>query len=135
MIPTGAEAVSGRFDAPLGELAFDHGFMALDECPTFSLSGGGRQIAVEFLENYTYAQVFTPTSSGFVSIEPMTAPTNALRTGQGLRLAEPGQHVLCDVPDRGPHTESMIVLRLFVASPGVLALMHPLFQQRHKTET
>jgi aldose 1-epimerase len=90
-IPTGRDESFERFDAPLGDLNLDAGFTALDERPAFSLSGDGRRITLEFLENYHYAQVFAPTGKDFVALEPMTAPTSALTDGQGLRLVEPGK--------------------------------------------
>ena len=90
-LPTGKDVACDRFDAPLGELSLDDGYAVLDDRPKFSLSGGGRQITVEFLENYSYAQVFAPRGNGFVALEPMTAPTSALTSGKGLRLVEPGQ--------------------------------------------
>ena len=46
---------------------------------------------MEFLENYEYTQVFAPRGKDFVALEPMTAPTNALISGQGLRVVESGQ--------------------------------------------
>jgi aldose 1-epimerase len=46
---------------------------------------------VEFLAGYPYAQVFAPSEQEFVAIEPMTAPTNALTTGRGLRVVAPGE--------------------------------------------
>jgi aldose 1-epimerase len=33
---------------------------------------------------------FSPSGAQFVCFEPMTAPTNALRTGDGLRRVKPG---------------------------------------------
>ncbi len=90
-IPTGRDKSFDGFDAPLGDLNLDAGFSALDEHPAFSLSGNGRRITLEFLENYRYAQVFAPKGEDFVALEPMTAPTSALTSGQGLRLVEPGK--------------------------------------------
>jgi len=90
-IPTGRDESFDRFDAPLGDLNLDAGFAALDERPAFSLSGDGRRITLEFIENYPYAQVFAPNGKDFVALEPMTAPTSALTSGQGLRLVEPGK--------------------------------------------
>jgi aldose 1-epimerase len=54
------------------------------------LSGGGLAIAVELLSGYGYAQVFAPAGASFVALEPMTAPANALASGSGLRIVEPG---------------------------------------------
>jgi aldose 1-epimerase len=90
-IPIGRDESFDRFDTPLGDLNLDAGFAVIDERPTFSLSGDGRKITLEFLENYRYAQVFAPKGKDFVALEPMTAPTSALTSGQGLRLVEPGK--------------------------------------------
>jgi hypothetical protein len=51
-IPTGEEEPFQRFGAALGDLNLDEGFRVLDENPKFSLSGSGRRITVEFVENY-----------------------------------------------------------------------------------
>ena len=91
-IPTGKEESFDRLDTLLGELDLDAGFIVLDERPKFSLSGGGRRITVEFLENYRYAQVFAPKGKEFVALEPMTARSSALTSGQGLRVIEPGEN-------------------------------------------
>jgi galactose mutarotase-like enzyme len=90
-IPTGRDESFDRFDSPLGDLNLDAGFTVLDEHSTFSLSGDGHRITLEFLENYLYAQVFAPKGKDFVALEPMTAPTSGLTNGQGLRLVEPGK--------------------------------------------
>jgi aldose 1-epimerase len=39
---------------------------------------------------YPYAQVFAPAGEDFICFEPLTAPVNALNSGDGLRLAPPG---------------------------------------------
>jgi len=88
-IPSGGEEPWDRFDAEIGERSLDDGFALLDACPSFSLSGGGRRITVEFLAGYPYAQVFAPNEQEFVAIEPMTAPTSALTSGRGLRVVAP----------------------------------------------
>jgi aldose 1-epimerase len=90
-IPTGEEESFEGFDAALGELHLDAGFIVLEDRPRFSLSGGGRRITVEFLENYRYTQVFAPQGMDFVALEPMTARTSALTSGQGLRVVESGK--------------------------------------------
>jgi aldose 1-epimerase len=55
------------------------------------VSGAGRELAVTFLEGYPYAQVYSPAGAEFICFEPMTAPTNALRSGKDLPVVEPGQ--------------------------------------------
>ena len=46
---------------------------------------------MEFLGGYSYAQVFAPAGQEFICFEPMTAPTNALNSGDGLTVLEPGE--------------------------------------------
>jgi len=89
-IPMGAEEVFDGFDAALGKHDFDDGFALLDRSASLSLSGGGHRIGMEFIAGYRFAQIYAPKGSDFVALEPMTAPTNALKTGRGLRLVEPG---------------------------------------------
>jgi stage V sporulation protein R len=69
------------------ETAYDDLFCHLGDQPAVALSGGGRDVTVRFLEGYTHLQLFAPAGQAVVAIEPMTAPTNALLTGDGLRLA------------------------------------------------
>jgi galactose mutarotase-like enzyme len=77
-----------RFELAARE--FDDGFDAVNEPARFSATAG-RRIALEFLQGYPCAQVFAPRASQFICFEPMTAPTNALRSGTGLRLLQPGE--------------------------------------------
>jgi aldose 1-epimerase len=89
-IPTGGHEPFGPIDSVLGETNFDDGFAVMDEQPAFSLSGAGRRIAITFLEGFAYAQVFAPKNKDYIALEPMTAPTSALTSGQGLHVVEPG---------------------------------------------
>ena len=88
-IPTGRQEPFGPVDSPLGEMNFDDAFAVMDAQPSFSLSGAGRRITVTFLEGFRYAQVFAPKNKDFIALEPMTAPTSALTSGQ-LHVVEPG---------------------------------------------
>jgi galactose mutarotase-like enzyme len=45
---------------------------------------------VTFGPGYPVAQVFAPPGRDLVCFEPMTAPVNALASGQGLRWVAPG---------------------------------------------
>jgi aldose 1-epimerase len=89
-IPSGADVAFAGFDGPLGDASFDDGFALLGDGATFTLAGGGRALRVELRMGYPYAQVFAPRGQDFVALEPMTAPANALASGRGLRLADPG---------------------------------------------
>ncbi len=89
-IPTGVEEPFAGLDRLLGGLDLDDGFAVAGE-PALSVAGAGRRIAVELVEGFGHAQVFAPKGKDFVALEPMTAPTNALTSGRGLRLVEPGR--------------------------------------------
>jgi len=89
-IPTGGEPSFGGFDAALGAVGFDDGFALRHERGSMSLAGAGHRITVELVAGYRYAQVFAPADRDYIALEPMTAPTNALGSGHGLRLVEPG---------------------------------------------
>jgi aldose 1-epimerase len=91
-IPTGQEEPFARLDGPLGARAFDDGFRLLEEPSVLRLTGPDRALSVALLDGYGYAQLFAPRDKAFVALEPMTAPTDALASGKGLRLVEPGGH-------------------------------------------
>ncbi|HVE68005.1 MAG TPA: aldose 1-epimerase [Solirubrobacteraceae bacterium] len=91
-IPTG-EAVPFEEGAtgPLGERTYDDLFVELTHPPEFAARGGGRCIEARWEAGYPYAVVFAPPGEDYVCFEPMTAPTNALVTGDGLRTVAPGE--------------------------------------------
>src|SRR5262250_3062601 len=79
-----------HFDAEPGERGFDGGFGRLSGRATLALSGAGRRLTVELGDSYMHSQVYAPPDEDYVALEPMTAPADALTSGRGLRLAEPG---------------------------------------------
>lgn len=85
-IPTGKEIPSAPLAAPLGSTSYDDGFALQGEHATFSIAGNGYSIVVEFESGFPFAQIFAPKEKEFIAIEPMTAPTNALSSGEGLRV-------------------------------------------------
>jgi galactose mutarotase-like enzyme len=85
-IPTGERAPTPARRAPIADAALDDAFTDLGPDPAFTLAGGGHELTVRFVEGYTHLQLFTPPQRPVVAIEPMTAPTDALRSGDGLRL-------------------------------------------------
>ncbi len=89
-IPTGVEESFAPVDGLLGDTSYDHGFALLSEQSSFSLSGARHNITLTFLEGFAYAQIFAPRDKDFVALEPMTAPTSALTTGEALRIIERG---------------------------------------------
>jgi galactose mutarotase-like enzyme len=91
MIPTGATEPAAAESGPLGDRTYDDGYADLRDGDRFVLAGGGRRIAVELAGGYRFAQVYAPDSEEVVCFEPMTAPTNALVSGDGLELVAPGE--------------------------------------------
>ena len=89
-IPTGEDDPVDLERGPLGEQTFDDMFPGIEPGARFALEGGGRRVEVVFDEGYPVAQVFAPAGKDFICFEPMTAPTNALVSGDGPRRVEPG---------------------------------------------
>jgi aldose 1-epimerase len=90
-IPTGQETPSAPLALRLGDTGYDDGFALSDEQATFSIAGNGYSIAVEFKSGFPFAQIFAPKDKEFIAIEPMTAATNALCSGEGLRVIAPAE--------------------------------------------
>ena len=89
-IPTGTSEEWEKRSEVLGETMFDDGFDEVPQGSTFALSGGDRRIEVILDHGYPAVQIFAPANDDVVCIEPMTAPTNALRKG-GYHVAVPGR--------------------------------------------
>jgi len=79
-LPTG-EHESWSCSGPLGDTAYDDGFDQVPESAQFILRGGDHTITVAFEKGYAAAQIFAPPADALVAIEPMAAPTDALRRG------------------------------------------------------
>jgi len=89
-LPTGERTELPATRAALGDRTLDtHGAVAEDA--RYVLSGGGREIAVEWAGGYRYAQVFAPSALDVACLEPMMAPVAALSTGEELATVQPGE--------------------------------------------
>lgn len=92
MIPTGASEPFDHRRFVLGDGAWDDAFAGVTEPPVFRVSADSagaskapaRAIELELRDGYPYAQLYAPAGESFVCFEPMTAPTNALRSGDTL---------------------------------------------------
>lgn len=92
MIPTGQiDPVEYPQPLRLGDRNFDDGYAGVADGARFAVAGGGRTVEVVFEHGYPYAQVFAPPDQELICFEPMTAPTNALESGDGLRSVQPGE--------------------------------------------
>lgn len=88
-IPTGEVRAAAWADGRLGERTADAEYDAFDG--DLVLRGGGRELRMSFGgPEYPIGHIWAPAGEAFVAWEPMTAPTNALVTGAGLRHVAPG---------------------------------------------
>ncbi|MGB9069761.1 MAG: aldose 1-epimerase [Candidatus Acidiferrales bacterium] len=93
-IPTGRETPLAPIAAQLGNTVYDDGFALTGEHARFEIAGNGYSIALEFINGFSFAQIFAPKDKEFIAIEPMTAATNALCSGQGLRVISPSKQFI-----------------------------------------
>ena len=112
-IPTGETEVRPATTFELGDRHFDDGYDRLPDGAEFSVSGGAGRSRSRFERGYPVGQIFAPAGSSFICFEPMTAQTNALRSGVGLRRAFPGRdHVaVFSIAVRRGHTEGVMTGR------------------------
>ena len=89
-VPTGATEDAAALAGALGDRDLDDGFGSVPDGVAFAVAGGGRRVVVRFEHGYPCAQVFAPLGKDLICFEPMTAPTNALRTG-AFGVAAPGR--------------------------------------------
>jgi len=90
-IPTGEERDFAGFSAQLGRAQFDDGFALSGDGASLGIAGAGRRITIELVRGFSNVQVFAPYGKDLVALEPMTAPTDALRSGRHLGRVEPGE--------------------------------------------
>jgi aldose 1-epimerase len=90
-IPTGASRPVAAWSGPLGARTFDDGYVDVLDGAAFVVAGGGRRVTVRLETGYRVAQVFAPAGDDVICFEPMTAPTNALGSGDRLPLVGPGE--------------------------------------------
>jgi galactose mutarotase-like enzyme len=79
-IPTGRARPEPAERAPLRGRDLDD-LYALGPDRRLTLGAPGLRLQLTFDERYPYAQVYAPAGKPFCALEPMTAPTNALVTG------------------------------------------------------
>jgi aldose 1-epimerase len=89
-LPTGGGSWERAVEFRLADTSFDDAYDGIEDGAVFAVAGGGREIRVSFDAGFQAAQVFSPRGAPFICFEPMTAPTNALCSGRGLRSVAPG---------------------------------------------
>jgi aldose 1-epimerase len=88
-IPTGAKVGEPAEAVALAGRTFDDGYRLGRDKRLGLTARGGPSLAVVLERGYPYAQVYAPGDHDYVALEPMTAPTDALRRG-GAPVVEPG---------------------------------------------
>ena len=63
---------------------------ALSQDRIITLASRERKLTITYDDGYPYAQVYSPAGASFCAIEPMTAPTNALVSGDHASV-RPGE--------------------------------------------
>jgi aldose 1-epimerase len=91
MLPTGQRQPVEVASGPLGSRSFDDAYLAPAAGEPFVLAGGGRRLELRMGEGYPFAQIYAPDDLDAVAFEPMTAPTNALVSGEDLRMLPAGE--------------------------------------------
>ena len=87
-IPTGETEPAPFTQGALGERAFDDFYPELADPPELSVAGGGGRIVVRLEEGYPCTQVYGPPEQDLICFEPMTAPVNALVSGDRLTVSD-----------------------------------------------
>jgi aldose 1-epimerase len=90
-LPTGPDEWIGPWRDRLNGHVWDDGYDSLPPSAEFAVRAGERRLQLSFEAGYDYAQVYSPRGGRFVCFEPMIAPTNALISGEGLRVLAPGE--------------------------------------------
>jgi galactose mutarotase-like enzyme len=88
-VPTGEVRSERVASGALGDRTLDHGYQSATGA-WLRLRAGSRTMDVRLLEGYSHAQLFAPATEDVIAFQPMTAPADALRTGNGLRTVNPG---------------------------------------------
>ena len=91
MIPTGARTAAPEGRLALADSSWDDGFAVGPLPARYAAETGGGGIALELVAGYPFSQIYAPPGKDFICFEPMTAPTNALRSGDGLTVLAPGE--------------------------------------------
>lgn len=90
-LPSGEREAVEIAPAPLADRHYDDAFTAPSDGTPFALEGGGHRLELRLGDGYLFSQIYAPADTDAVAFEPMTAPTNALVSGEDLPLLDPGE--------------------------------------------
>lgn len=90
LIPDGRSERLVESTYVLGERNVDDDIAGLGAPAVLAVLDGDRRVSLDLEAGFSVAHVWAPTGRNLVSLEPMTAPADALNSGRGLRMVEPG---------------------------------------------
>jgi aldose 1-epimerase len=90
-VPTGEREPLEPLEFQLQGSSWDDGLEIGVQPSRYAVGAGARTVALELVEGFPYGQVFSPDGREFICFEPMTAPSNALVSGDGLTVLDPGE--------------------------------------------
>jgi aldose 1-epimerase len=108
LLPVGERTDLPAYDERLADLDFDHGFAFTTPSPSMSIAGNGRRVSVDFLDGFRFAQIYAPPGHDYISLEPMTAPADALRSHRDLPDVAPGERFTATFRIRVEATENAL---------------------------
>ncbi len=101
-LPTGAETKEAAATVALADTSLDDCYR-LGKDRVLGFGGGGKGLTIELGAGYDHAQVYAPAGAGFVALEPMTAPVNALVDGVAP-IVQPGDRFTATFTIRVGHS-------------------------------
>jgi aldose 1-epimerase len=90
-LPTGRRTAVDGVTGALPEATVDDAYVDLAPGAELAVADGDLRVALRLESGFRAAQVYSPAGSDFVCLEPVTAPPNALASGEELAWVAPGE--------------------------------------------
>ncbi|MFL5830288.1 MAG: aldose 1-epimerase [Solirubrobacteraceae bacterium] len=90
MIPTGEHEPAPDGEVALADSSWDDAYRPHEQPARYAVSDDRHRIELTFDEGFPFSQIYAPPGKDFICFEPMTAPTNALASGDQLPVVDPG---------------------------------------------
>jgi aldose 1-epimerase len=90
MIPTGGHEPAPDGEVALADSSWDDAYRPHEQPARYAVSDDRHRIELTFDEGFPFSQIYAPPGKDFICFEPMTAPTNALASGDQLPVVDPG---------------------------------------------
>jgi aldose 1-epimerase len=90
-LPSGRRAAVDGVTGALAEATVDEAYLDVAPGAELAVADADLRVTLRLESGFRAAQVYSPAGSDFVCLEPMTAPPNALVTGEELAWVRPGE--------------------------------------------